>query len=86
MTRPRTGAGTCAHSFWARWACSVAATRVSGVPSATLATTSSRFAGFFERYSPPPSITSGVSGPITELNVACTDMHLFLLGTTLRSP
>ena len=41
ITRPRAGAGTAAHSFWAARAARAASTNVDASPSATSATTSS---------------------------------------------
>src|SRR5262249_5476632 len=68
IARPRTGAGTTAHSRCARRAASAAATMVSGPASRTDATTSSSRAGLRDRYSAP---SSTCLPSITEL-IVCT--------------
>src|SRR4051812_18203130 len=58
ITRPRAGAGTFAHSYWAARAARAASTNVAASPSATSATTSSVRAGFVEMRTGPSRRTS----------------------------
>src|SRR4051812_50174328 len=59
MARPRTGAGTAAHSFCAARAASQAATKVAASARRTSATTSSVFAGFVEVAVPAGASVAG---------------------------
>jgi hypothetical protein len=72
MTRPRAGAGTFAHSFWAARAAAQASTNVAASASDTSATTSSSRAGLVDTRR-PPGASVRASPPITEAIVGAPD-------------
>jgi hypothetical protein len=72
MTRPRAGAGTFAHSFWAARAARHASANVAASASATSATTSSSWAGLVD-VRRPPGASVRASPPITEAIAGAPD-------------
>ncbi len=90
ITRPRAGAGTFAHSFWAARAAAHASTKVCASASETSATTSSSLAGLVEVRWPPgasvrasPSITEAIDGApdaASERELSSVDMALTVPG------